>query len=603
MKITLAGKPIGQIISISGLNVSIEIKQEYLDRSLEIEEIIKGNTKKFFIGTVGEIFMIGGPTTEDVIHYAIFDEIKLVSEIDSVTITTPKRKAIAIAKVIGYQDPKIKNKLKFERGVGHYPKFNSSCYLLTPEEKQEIFSITGKDGLVVGKVPGIQDEKVYINVEKFLGKHTVILGATGSGKSCSVASIIQKVLHSHKFSHVIFFDLHNEYSAAFPKETSEREGYKVNKVDAGSFYLPFWVLNFEELVNVFLGDIDFSRNNDGIRIFKEEIVKFKRKSHDLIKSSVGDIDRININSPLHFSLDDLLQELKNLNKRTLWKSDGSSTFDNTTGSYTINTGSSKVERKGFSEKDQAVQDPNYYDKLNGVIEKLESIKSDRRYQFLFPLGFADSKNIYSYLRELLTVPIEGRQNQITILDLSKIPSEVAPTIIGMIARICFEYKIWDVDPRKLPLYLIFEEAHNYIPRTSSSSTHLPLKFISRIAKEGRKYGISQLIISQRPSDLSELIVSQCSNFFVLRVTNPNDQAFIQNVLPDHLSALTNMIPFFQNGECLLAGEMVVIPTKVLIDEPNPAPNSHDIPFSANWKELLNDYDVVKAVHNWWEIKK
>ncbi|MGR5953228.1 ATP-binding protein [Bacillus paranthracis] len=150
--------------------------------------------------------------------------------------------------------------------------------------------------------------------------------------------------------------------------------------------------------------------------------------------------------------------------------------------------------------------------------------------------------------------------------------------------------------------MFFEEAHNYIPRDTTSITKLPKRYIERIAKEGRKYGISQLIISQRPSDLSTTIVSQCSNFFVLRVTNPDDQTFIRKVLPDHLNALTSMIPFFQNGEVLIAGECVPIPIKAAIDLPNPLPNSSDVSFSDAWSNFVK-YDIKDTILKWWEVKE
>jgi len=600
MQIELKDKAFGSVISISGLNITIAVFDEFLISNLEIDIVKNDGTKKFYIGTVGDIFLIGGPTTHDAIHYGMFEEVKLVPDEKDLS----KNKALITAKVIGYQNAKVTNELKFNRGVGHYPKFNSKCYILSSEEKQQLFSLTAGEGICVGKVPGIQNEDVNINIEKFLGKHSVILGSTGSGKSCTVASILQKTLQAHLFSHIIFFDLHNEYSAAFPTiKTDLYNGntYNVNKVDANNFTLPFWFLNFEEFQSIFLGDIDYAKNGEGIRILREEVIKLKVKSHNLIMDDIGEIERININSPLHFDFSDLVIKLKKLNKSTLWKSDGASTYNESTGNYVANSGASKVDRDGTS--DQALQDPNYYDKLHSVIEKLESTKLDRRYQFLFPESYITSKNIYEYLISLLCLPKDHIQNQMTILDLSKIPSEIIPIIIGLLSRICFEYKLWEVDPKKLPLYLVYEEAHNYIPNDVNAITALSSKYIGRIAKEGRKYGISQLIISQRPSDLSQLIVSQCSNFFILRVTNPNDQAFINHVLPDHLSALSNMIPFFQNGECLIAGELVTIPTKVIIDRPAPEPNSNDVAYSKTWKKILIDYKVQETVHKWWEIKE
>lgn len=597
--------PFGQVISISGMNIIIEIDKDLLQRNLEQQIIIGGEILKLFVGTVGDIFLIGDPLSNH-IHFGIFEEVKLVSEYEeaqSLDVSTrtnrDKYKAIAIAKVVGYQDKSIRNALKFQRGVGHYPRFNSKCFLLTSEEKKQLFSISSEEGIKVGNIAGVESEEISIHVDKFLGKHSVIFGSTGSGKSSTVASILQKILRKYQYSHVVFFDLHDEYSAAFGSEEFE---HRVNKVAAKTFKLPYWLLSFEEFQSIFLGDIDSTKNSDGIRITREQMLVLKDKEHKLIEEEVGKIDKISINSPLHFNIDQLIAELTKLNKRTFWKSDNTLALTED-GQYRAGTGSQKVDRPGKDDKDYVIQDPNYYGKLNQVIEKLNSIRNDRRYSFLFPSGYDKSTSIKGYLMDLLCMPFNLEQKQLTILDLSRIPSEITPIIIGMLGRICFEFKLWEEDPSALPLYLVFEEAHNYIPKDVTPGSRLPRKYLERIAKEGRKYGISQLIISQRPSDLSTTIVSQCSNFFVLRVTNPEDQTFIRHVLPDHLSALTNMIPFFQNGEALIVGECVPMPIKGIIDMPIPSPNSNDVSFSKAWVNLLESYNIDRTLHKWWDVKE
>ena len=590
MNLMTVNHPFGKVISVSGMEIIIEIDRNLKISNLEQQIIISGKPKSLYVGTVGDIFVIGGPSTSDSIHYGIFEAVKLISESEKNT----SSKAIVVAKVIGYQNPDSKSSFHFKRGIGHYPKFNSNCYLLTSEEKQDLFSLK-HEGLSIGTVPGVKEEIVRIHINKFLSKHSVILGSTGSGKSYTVASILQKVLKEHPFSHIIFFDLHDEYSNAF-------EANKVNKVSADTFQLPYWLLNFEEFQSIFLGDIDHTKNTEEFRALREQIIKLKEEGFADLKNQVGVIERININSPIYFSFEALIKNLEWLNKQTYWKSDGTDALDEDTGEFLANSGATKVERKGKTDKDQILQG-QYFNKLLQIIEKLKSIFQDRRYQFLFLKEEVNSMFLVDYMIDLLSITTTEQQAQLTILDFSKIPSEITPVIIGIISRICFEYKLWDKDPKKLPIYLVFEEAHNYIPRDSSPITKLPQKYIGRIAKEGRKYGISQLIISQRPSDLSTTIVSQCSNFFVLRVTNPDDQSFVQHVLPDHLSALTNMIPFFENGEALVAGECIVIPTKVLIDHPKPVPNSSDVEFNVAWKKSLDNYEILNTIKSWWDVKQ
>lgn len=593
----MAKKPFGRIMSISGIEIMITIDEDIYKNKLEQKITIGSDVIKLYVGTVGDIFLIGDPELKDIVHYAIFEEVKLVTDINDEN----KNKAIIVAKVIGYQD-KTNKELCFRRGVGHYPRFDSECYLLSPEEKSKLFHIDSDNGTVIGTVSGINNETISIDTNKFLNKHSVILGSTGSGKSCTVASIMQKVLMQHLYSHIIFFDLHNEYSSAF---IGEDVGYKVNTITDMNFRLPYWLLNFDEFIYIFLGDNGENQNSDGIRILKDAILELKRKEHELIEAETGRIERININSPLKYSIYDLVQKLEHINESTIWVSDNSEAIDQKTGKYIKPQGNRNIKRvvDGDTKDDKVNKLEGYYGKCTQIIQRIQSIINDRRYKFLFDDKFDKSTKLYSYLEELLCIKKDGEeQKQMSILDLSTIPSEIMPTIIGVISRICFEYKVWDRKVDKVPLYLIFEESQNYIPKEKSNLTKFSINSISKIAKEGRKYGISQLIISQRPSDLCDSIISQCSNFFILRVTNPNDQNFIKNVMPDHLASLTNMIPFFENGECLVAGECVRIPSKVVIDEPKPRPNSNDVNFSKVWREELKEYSVSEAVNNWWEIE-
>ncbi|WP_285398459.1 ATP-binding protein [Lysinibacillus sp. fls2-241-R2A-57] len=600
--------PFGQVISVSGMNLIIELNKDLLQRNLEQQFTNNGEILKMFVGIVGDIFLIGDLESNNV-HYGIFEEVKLVSTFEEIlnpingmqeqSSNNDKNKAVAIAKIIGYQDKSSQSSLKFQRGIGHYPRFNSKCYLLTSNEKKSLFSLSEGQGLKIGNVAGLQSEEVAIHIDKFLGKHSVILGSTGSGKSSTVASILQKILKQYQYSHILFFDLHDEYSAAFQ---SEEFSNKVNKINASSFKLPYWLLNFEEFQSIFLGDIDNSKNSDGIRILKEQILELKENEHESIRGQVGLIEKISINSPIYFDIDKLLIELVKLNKRTYWKSDNELAWNEDGTDYIAGTGATKIDRPD-KDKDQVIQDPSYYGKLNQVIEKIQSIRNDRRFTFLFTGKVTNSLFLKDYLLNLLSIPTSEEQHQLTILDLSKIPSEVTPIIIGVLSRICFEFKLWEDDSKTLPFYLVFEEAHNYIPKESTPNTKLPKKYIERIAKEGRKYGITQLIISQRPSDLSSTIISQCSNFFVLRVTNPEDQSFIRHVLPDHLSALTNMIPLFQNGEALIVGECVPLPIKGIIERPCPAPNSNDISFTEAWSKPLELYDITNTIYRWWDVKE
>jgi hypothetical protein len=187
----------------------------------------------------------------------------------------------------------------------------------------------------------------------------------------------------------------------------------------------------------------------------------------------------------------------------------------------------------------------------------------------------------------------------TIIDLSGLPSEVLSVIVGVLGRLAFEYKYWDTDPNLLPLTLVLEEAHNYLPRSEDASNRVCLDRIERVAKEGRKYGINMFVVSQRPSEVSETVLSQCGNFIVLRLTNPADQGYVRRLLPDFLAVAVDMLPYLRTGEAVLSGEAVEVPTRVRVTTPDPAPRSNDVKYREGWLSgLPAGYSAKTVVQRW-----
>jgi len=209
----------------------------------------------------------------------------------------------------------------------------------------------------------------------------------------------------------------------------------------------------------------------------------------------------------------------------------------------------------------------------------------------------DNQGLSELFEELLGF---ADDTQMTIVDLSGLPSDVLSVIVGILCRLAFEYKYWDMDPHNLPLTIILEEAHSYLPNSDLVRHRICLERVERVAKEGRKYGVSLVIISQRPSELSETVLSQCANFIAMRLTNPNDQMYVRKLLPDFLAVSVDMLPYLRTGEAVFAGEAVELPIRVRIEPPpDPQPKSHDVKYLKGWTAGVPDgYTVEDVVTRW-----
>lgn len=247
-------------------------------------------------------------------------------------------------------------------------------------------------------------------------------------------------------------------------------------------------------------------------------------------------------------------------------------------------GSNRAEKQG-----------QWYGTLSNLVTRMEARYEDPRYQFLF----SDTTSGTPFEEILSQLFAADGAVQMTIIDLSGLPSEVLSVIVGVLCRLAFEYKYWDSDPNHLPLTLVLEEAHNYLPRSEDARDQICLERVERIAKEGRKYGVSLIVVSQRPSEVSETVLSQCGNFVVLRLTNPTDQAYVRRLLPDFLAVAVDMLPYLRTGEAVLAGEAVEVPTRVRITRPEPTPRSNDVMYQVGWTAgLPNDYHPKTVVDRW-----
>lgn len=470
------------------------------------------------------------------------------------------------------------------------------------EEIQKIFleSIDAKRQFDFASLANDKDIRVPIDGNKFFGKHIAIVGSTGSGKSHSTAKILQRAIESKDSgyeglnnSHIIVFDIHSEYKSAFPK---------ANFIDISNLVLPYWLLNSDELQELF---IDTEANDHKQRnILKEAIVgnkKFHCAEDDIVET-------IHFDSPYFFDIEELLMYIKNRNNEKKDKANDIP-FDTKDGeSYLFNSETSKklfVEMVKYT--GTSASGTNNGNLIN-FIDRLENKINDKRLEFLF--GEQSKKITFEQTLEQLIGYASTSLSNVTILDLSGVPFEVLSITVSLISRILFEYGYYYKRLRfeknteekinnDIPLLLVYEEAHKYVPNSDMAKYRASKQSIERIAKEGRKYGVSLLLASQRPSEISETIFSQCNNFLALRLTNPIDQNYVKRLLPDTMGSLVNKLPSLSVGEGILVGDAVVLPSVVRIDEcEENAPSSNDIPYYELWKEQWKNLDM-SAIRKAW----
>lgn len=457
--------------------------------------------------------------------------------------------------------------------------------------------------------------KIPVDGNKFFNKHISIVGSTGSGKSHTVAKIIQNAINakSGEFSlnnsHIIIFDIHSEYKSAFPN---------ANLINIDNLVLPYWLLNSEELEEILLDTGDRDNYNQS-SIFRTLVTANKKKYN--VK-----VEKIMYDTPIFFDINEIVNAINNFKNETI-NSKSSDRIMINDGSYTLQDGKTnetsgffcnKYEEKigkyfqkeyiFFPTKSQSVTRGDYAD---GTLDKFsirfQSKVLDKRLDFLFgekakAISFEETlHNLMGYSK--------GQERNVTIIDLSGVPFEVLSITVSLISRLIFEYGYYYKRLRckknpiekinnDTPILMVYEEAHKYVPRSELSKYRSSQKAIERIAKEGRKYGVTLMLASQRPSEISETIFSQCNNFIAMRLTNPNDQAYVQRLLPDTFGSLLEKMPSLKAGQALIIGEAIILPSIVQIDVCDCPPSSNDIPYYDLWREQWKKINIDEIKTEW-----
>lgn len=442
---------------------------------------------------------------------------------------------------------------RYERGVSALPPVDSPVYLAEDSDLVAVFSTYQKYGFSIGALSLFEKERAFLDPNKFFGKHIAVVGSSGSGKSCTVASILQKVA-SFPETNLIILDIHNEYRNAFPN--------LCHHIDIAQFELPFWLMNFEEIREMFIDERDDHASSQ-ITVLKDLIIASKRSKNPEMA------DFITIDTPLYFDFQEIRAKMQ---------------FYDT---EKITMGSSGTKEGPF------------YGKFTRFLVRLDSKVNDIRYAFMFkPKFYTNSGTMKDFLAKIFGTDTSAK---VTIMDLSGVPFDVVNTIVSLLARVAFDFNFWNANRREFPILLVFEEAHNYLP--SQGEAKAARRTVERIAKEGRKYGVSCMIVSQRPAEISETILSQCSNFVILRLTNPVDQNYVRRLVPDTFAGLVDTLPSLRQGETLVVGDAIPMPMRVQIDYPNPEPDSSDIRFFDKWKQVEAKTEISQVVQRWWKQER
>ena len=461
----------------------------------------------------------------------------------------------------------------FKRTLESVPEITAQCYIMNNEDLSNFMSVLsvnseGKDNsLKIGNYTLNKDATAYLDGNRLFQKHAVIVGSTGSGKSCTVATLIEEIAKLQS-SNAVVFDIHGEYEPIIGENIKH---FKIagpsDGVSDGFIYLPYWLLTYEEMISMMIDRSDNNAPNQAM-IFSRTVYKCKKDY--LISVGKSDIvDDITIDSPTPYDIKTLLDELNAINSEVV-----------------------PGAKAGFTKKG------DFNGTLSRFIQRLENKVSDKRLNFLFSSD--ESLLNYDYMVELcskLMLPASSNGG-VKIIDFSEVPSDVLPLVVSLVARLIFSVQQWTDREKINPIAIFCDEAHLYIPQNTKQGIEAQsLNSFERIAKEGRKYGIGLVVITQRPSEVDRTVLSQSSNFIAMRLTNADDQNVIKKLLPDSVGNFGELLPILDVGEALIVGDASLLPSRINVNKPNPEPNSATIGFWSEWSKESTDNSLDIAIES------
>ncbi len=451
-------------------------------------------------------------------------------------------------------------KLHFERGVSKFPLPQQKVYLTPRAELKYVFGESTGAAIEIGAHVGSGGTPAYANMNELLGKHTAVLGSTGSGKSGTVSAVLHAILmrgeelgYEKWNPRIVLLDPHNEYGKAFPY-------HQRLSTDEGTLSLPYWLLNLQETVSLLIGKTEFVATSQA-NIVKRALLTCRQNGAHKIGV---DYNKITVDSPIPYSLDQFQKAVD-----------------------------TDTDKPSAASKQ---------DSWNSILQKLEVLRSDARIKFMMEDWDGQTDGFPSVISQFL-----GEGNPMRVVDLSGVPNEVAGTASSAIARTLFYVKVWQTveEREQSPVLIVCEEAHRYVPNRGEAQYEAAQEAIRRLAKEGRKYGLGLMLVSQRPSEVEATVLSQCNSWIVMRITNDSDREHVRAILPDSLAGLTSVLSSLRRREAIFVGQATLLPSRILIKklEETQLPRSHDIDFDAGWKNDPLPEAKLKIAGNRWRLQK
>ncbi|MFZ4453599.1 ATP-binding protein [Salibacterium aidingense] len=586
---------IGKVIEVQGTRVKIELDKQ-------IDDLTRSHH--------GRVYSIGQMASILKIHFGrkiLFIYVRLLrmnSDADEVeNRVSDDDSRIIEADLLGEGTwSKEIETLNFSRGVELYPLPLQSVYLMTDNELDKLYSGAEKNVqfksnsplVKIGKYSG-SNQDVRANINKLFGNHCAILGSTGSGKSGTTAAILHSVLEAsgqeegQLHPRILMIDPHGEYGKAFKDRAIIYNAYSqtISEDNAKEISLPYWLMTSDEFRALVIGKTEFeatSQNNivyealAYARMVNEGIIK-RIENEQAIGGAEPELEEGKLeeerltfdrDKPKPFKLEDFIFHIDNIQGRKLGE---------------------------FRKLSQSAG----RDKIDGILKKIRILRSNPQLNFILKEYEDEDLDLAGVVSQLIGKEEENKNFR--IIDISGLPNEVAGLLTALISRLVFQYKLWQSRSlRELdPVLFVCEEAHKYVPNHGEAQYKEAQVAIRRIAKEGRKYGIGLMLISQRPSDLESTVLSQCNSWIVLRLTNANDQSYVSNFIPDSLSGLTTILPSLTRREAIFAGEAAAIPSRIKIRElaSEKLPDSSDVDFIQGWEnEQFSTEDIKKTTDYW-----
>ncbi len=597
---TIPALRIGKIIEVSGNSLKIEL-------DIKITELTRSVFGQVYsIGQIGSIIKIQFGRK---ILFAYVRSLRMQSDIlaeeGKTTILPGDDKRILEADLFGQGTwSSTKKRLDFIRGIETYPLPLQDAFLCLNEELENIYRAAenvkdDNDPMIpIGHYVGGNNAVCKANIDKLFGHHCAILGSTGSGKSGTVASILHSVL-THKIKdknispRIVIIDPHGEYAKAFGEKAVVYKAYNeasTSSAKGEQLKLPYWLMSSDEFRSLVIGKTEFEATSQTNMVY--QAITYARLLSQGLVQNIGD-------TPLGEADDDIPVAGVDVSQIINFDRDKPTPF--LLSEFIKHLDKIQGQKAGKAENLAATAGR---DKVDAILKKLKVLRSNPQLSFIIDEYNGSSPTLEDVLSQFFgEVKGDIKEKNLKIVDISGLPNEVAGPLTALIARLLFQYKLWQTreEREKDPVLFICEEAHRYVPNHGEAQYKEAQEAVRRIAKEGRKYGVGLMLISQRPSDVEATVLSQCNSWIILRLTNSNDQEHVSKFLPDSLSGLTKMLPSLTRREAIFVGEAAALPSRIRINKllPDQLPDSNDISFVSGWlNEPTKSEELTKITKRW-----